>query len=81
MLMHKHTTSALYEMLKEALHWFDEKYPADKYPLEPDHHYRINMNDLAIASLRENIRSVLTLAEGQQEMIGKLTLQQKQGVL
>lgn len=56
---------SMYEMLQETLRWFDEKYPADKYPLEQENHYRINMNDLAIASLRENIRSVLTLTENQ----------------
>ncbi len=65
MLNHKHTTAALYEMLQETLRWFDEKYPADRYPLEQENHYRINMNDLATASLRENIRSVLTLSDNQ----------------
>ena len=34
------------------------------YPLEPDNHYRTNINDLATASRRENIRSVIMLAEG-----------------
>lgn len=76
MLSHKHTTSALYEMLKETLRWFDEKYPSDKYPLEPDHHYRVNINDLATASLRENIRSVLMQADSQREMIGELATRQ-----
>lgn len=81
MLNRQHTTSALYEMLEETLRWFDEKYPADKYPLEYENHYRINMSDLATASLRENIRSVLTLADGQRQMIGELVPQQKQGAL
>jgi len=72
MLNHKHTTAALYEMLQETLRWFDEKYPADRYPLEQENHYRINMGDLATASLRENIRSVLMSAEGQHEPIKSL---------
>ena len=81
MFNHKHTTAALYEMLQEALRWFDDKYPADRYPLEQENHYRINMNDLATASLRENIRSVLTLADGQREMIGERASQRNQGAL
>ena len=67
MLNPKHTTAALYEILEETLRWFDDKYPADRYPLEHENHYRVNMSDLATASLRENIRSVLALAEGQQK--------------
>lgn len=66
-MRHEHTIATLYEMLQEALRWFDEKYPADRYPLEHENHYRVNMGDLATASLRENIRSVLTQADGQQK--------------
>src|ERR1700679_1841186 len=61
------TAPAMFEMLKETLDWLDEQYPADKYPLDPDNQYRRNFHDLVIARRRENIRSVLMQAEGNQK--------------
>ncbi len=63
------TAPYMYEMLKETLDWMDKQYPADKYPLDPDNHYRRNLHDLVIARRRENIRSVLMQAEGQRETV------------
>ena len=74
------TAPAMYEMLKETLDWMDEQYPADKYPLDPDNHYRRNFHDLVIARRRENIRCVLMQAEGQREMI-TFTPQKRQEAL
>ena len=49
----------MYELLKETLEWLDDKFPADKYPLDLDNHYR-NRCDIAVARRRESIRSIIS---------------------